>query len=69
MIWMAIRCGMARSGIRSFVELAKMTGIKIPTLTQTRRRKPETFTLYEIRAIDRIVHFTDEERRWICEKS
>lgn len=61
MIWPAIRSAMERNDIRSFAQLAKLTGIKIPTLTQTRRKHPESFIMYEILQIDKIVGFTDEE--------
>lgn len=61
MIWAAIRCAMERNGIRSIAELARVTGIKIPTLTQTRRRRPETFIMYELLQIDKVLGFTDEE--------
>ena len=60
-IWPAIRSAMERNDIRSFAQLAKLTGIKIPTLTQTRRKHPESFIMYEILQIDKIVGFTDEE--------
>ncbi len=67
MIWTAIRAAMERNGIKSIAELARLTGIRGPTLQQTRRRRPETFILYELRQLDRILHFTDIEWRWICE--
>ena len=65
MIWAAIRCGMEREGIKSISKLARLSGIKEPTLTQTRRRKPETFIWYEIRRIDEVLHFTEAEWRMI----
>lgn len=61
MIWAAIRCAMERNGIRSIAELARITGIKGPTLTQTRRRRPESFIMYELLQIDKVLGFTDEE--------
>lgn len=61
MIWMAIRCAMERNGIRSFAELARITGIKAPTLTQTRRRNPNSFTWAELKAINKALRFTDGE--------
>lgn len=61
MIWPVIRLAMERNGIRSFSELAKLTGISGPTLTQTRRRRPETFIMYELLQIDKVLRFTDEE--------
>lgn len=65
MIWPAIRSAMERNDIGSFAQLAKLTGIKIPTLTQTRRRRPESFIVYELLQIDRVLGFTDEEWRMI----
>ena len=67
MIWAAIRCAMERNGIKSITELARLTGISGPTLTQTRRRRPKTFILYELRQLDRILHFTEIEWRMIRE--
>ena len=67
MIWAAIRCAMERNGIKSIAELARLTGIRGPTLTQTRRRRPETFILYELKQLDRVLNFTTTEWRWICE--
>lgn len=61
MIWPAIRSAMERNDIRSFAQLAKLTGIKIPTLTQTRRKHPESFNMYELLQIDKVLGFTDEE--------
>lgn len=69
MIWSAIRCAMERNNIRSISELARLSGIKGPTLTQTRRRRPESFILYEIRELDRILHFTEAEWGMIYEGS
>ena len=65
MIWAAIRCAMERADIKSISELARLSGIKAPTLTQTRRRKPETFILYEIRQLDKVLDFTPAEWRMI----
>lgn len=61
MIWAAIKSAMERMNIHSITELARLTGIKAPTLTQTRRKRPETFILYEIWQLDRVLHFTDSE--------
>ena len=61
MIWPARRSAMERNDIRSFAQLAKLTGIKIPTLTQTRRKHPESFIMYELLQIDKVLGFTDEE--------
>lgn len=67
MIWAAIRCAMERNGIKSIAELARLTGIRGPTLQQTRRRRPETFILYELKQLDRVLNFTTTEWGWICE--
>ena len=61
MMWPAIRCAMERNWVRSIAELARVTGIKIPTLTQTRRKHPESFIMYELLQIDKVLGFTDEE--------
>lgn len=52
---------MAANHIENYTELAKQTGIKLRTL---RRRidDPSTLLLYEIRALDGILHFTDEDK-------
>lgn len=61
MIWCAIRSAMERAGIKSIQELAKETGINPSTLAHTRRKKPETFILYEIFQLDKILHFLPSE--------
>lgn len=61
MIWAAIRSGMEREHIRSIVELADRTGINKSTLTHTRRKNPNSFILYELKQIDRVLHFTESE--------
>lgn len=61
MIWKIIKIAMARSDINSYLELAQVTGIKPATLTQTRRRDPRSFRLYELAQIDKVVRFTSEE--------
>lgn len=61
MIWSAIRSAMERNNIHSIAELARLSGIKVPTLTQTRRRRPETFIWYELKQLDKILHFTQVE--------
>lgn len=61
MIWIAIRCAMERNKVRSFVELARLTGINESTLIRTRRKNPESFLIYELRQIDKVLGFTDEE--------
>ena len=61
MIWKIIKVAMARSDINSYLELAQVTGIKPATLTQTRRRDPRSFRLYELAQIDKALRFTSEE--------
>lgn len=52
---------MAANHIDNFKELARQTGIKLRTL---RRRidEPSTLLLYEIRALDEVLHFNDEDK-------
>ncbi|MBQ1297151.1 MAG: helix-turn-helix domain-containing protein [Clostridiales bacterium] len=61
MIWKIIKVAMTRSDINSYLELAQVTGIKPATLTQTRRRDPRSFRLYELAQIDKALRFTSEE--------
>lgn len=61
MIWKIIKIAMTRSDIGSYLELAQVTGIKPATLTQTRRRDPRSFRLYELAQIDKALRFTSEE--------
>lgn len=51
---------MAKNHIDNFGELAKLTGIKLRTLTR-RISNPETLLLYEIHALNDVLHFTDED--------
>ena len=67
MIWKIIRASMIRADIKSIAELAQITGINPATLTQTRRRNPRSFRLYELAQIDKAVHFTSEEWQQIRE--
>ncbi len=67
MIWKIIKIAMARSDINSYLELAQVTGIKPATLTQTRRRDPRSFRLYELAQIDKAVHFTADEWQQVRE--
>ena len=66
MIWKIIKIAMARSDINSYLELAQVTGINPATLTQTRRRDPRSFRLYELAQIDKAVHFPPEEWQQIA---
>lgn len=61
MIWKIIKTAMIRADIGSIVELAQVTGINPATLTQTRRRDPRSFRLYELAQIDKALRFTSEE--------
>ena len=61
MIWKIIKTAMLRADIGSYLELAQATGIKPATLTQTRRRDPRRFRLYELAQIDKVVKFSSEE--------
>lgn len=61
MIWKIIKTAMLRADIGSYLELAQVTGIKPATLTQTRRRDPRSFRLYELAQIDKALRFTSEE--------
>ena len=61
MIWCAIRSAMEREKISSIAKLAEITGIAPSTLQQTRRRRPQTFILYEIFQLDKVLHFTPAE--------
>ena len=60
-MWDVIKTAMIRAGIKSFRELAEATGIKEPTLTQTRRKNPKSFIWYEILQLDAVLKFTDTE--------
>ena len=60
MIWVVIRGAMERNHIKSFAELARLTGIKQPTLTQTRRRNPNSFLWWE-----RMDHRNNNRNRYI----
>lgn len=61
MIWKIIRMAMVRCGVKSIMELAERTGISPATLTQTRRRDPGSFRLYELTQLDKVLGFTVEE--------
>lgn len=69
MIWMVIRLAMERNHIKSFAELARLTGIKQPTLTQTRRKNPNSFLWWEIKEIDKVLNFTPGEWLMIGDKA
>lgn len=58
--WKAIKTAMVRSDIKSINELAELSGIGV-TLKQTRRADPDSFRKYEFMALDKVLHFTDEE--------
>ena len=51
---------MLNNYIEDFKELSQQTGIKYDTLG-VRLHKPETLRKYEIRLLDEVLHFTDED--------
>lgn len=55
-----LRQYMAINRISSLLELEKLTGFSKSTLHQ-RIRHPEELRLYEIRALDSVLHFSDED--------
>lgn len=59
MKWL-LREYMATNHIDNFKELAKLTGIKLRTLTR-RINNPETLLLYEIQALTDVLHFSDAD--------
>ncbi len=61
MIWKIIRIAMVRCGITNIAELAERSGINPATLTQTRRRDPGSFRLYELTQLDKVLGFTPTE--------
>lgn len=67
MIWRVIRMAMVRCDIKSIAELAERTGINPATLTQTRRRDPGSFRLYELTQLDKVLGFTSTEWEQIKE--
>lgn len=59
MKWM-IKEYLCKARIESISELAKMTGITMRTLYD-RISKPETLRMYELIALNDVLHFTDED--------
>lgn len=55
-----IREYMAKNRIRSLLELEKLTGLNKSTLHR-RLNHPEELRLFEIRELDKILHFSDED--------
>lgn len=51
---------LVQNRIESFRELAKMTGIKYKTLLE-HIASPENFRMYEVKALDKILNFRDED--------
>jgi hypothetical protein len=55
-----IREYMAKNRIMSLLELEKLTGLNKSTLHR-RLNHPEELRLFEIRALDSVLHFSDED--------
>ncbi len=51
---------MAQNHIENYNELAKATGIKLRTLMR-RVSEPSTLLLYEVQALEDVLHFSDED--------
>lgn len=51
---------MIEADINSFSELSRQTGIDYQTLN-VRIKDPGTFRVFEIRKLDELLHFTDED--------
>lgn len=51
---------MAINRISNFVELEKLTGFTKSTLFR-RMKHPEELKIYEIRVLDEVLHFSDED--------
>lgn len=60
-----IKVHMAEHQIEHLKVLAKLTGIDYQRLMK-RMKHPETFTVYELRALNEVLGFTDEEVGMIC---
>lgn len=54
------RMYMLKQDVESFKQLASLTGIKERNL-EKKIVNPSMFRLYEIRALDEILHFSDED--------
>lgn len=55
-----IRQAMARQGIRTITELAKLTGIRRQTLGVKIQSKPGTFTAYELAAVQKVLRLDND---------
>ena len=51
---------MIEADINNFSELSRQSGIDYQTLN-VRIKDPGTFRMYEIRKLDELLHFTDED--------
>ena len=51
---------MIEEDINNFSELSRMSGIDYQTLN-VRIKNPGTFRVYEIRQLDELLHFTEED--------
>ena len=59
MKWL-IKDYMCRAHIESISELAKLTGLT-RRLLYDRINNPETFRIFELKALDEVLHFQDED--------
>lgn len=53
------KLAMLQNNVKDFKHLASLAGIKYQTLLD-HLEKPELFRLYELKAVDDILHFPDE---------
>lgn len=56
-----IRRKMLENDIEYLTNLAELTGINIQTL-KSRIKDPGTLKVFEIRSLDRVLHFSDADR-------
>ena len=52
---------MNEADIDNFSELSRQSGIDYQTLNVRIKENPGTFRLYEIRQLDELLHFTEED--------
>ena len=52
---------MNEADIDNFSELSRQSGIDYQTLNVRIKENPGTFRLYEIRQLDELLHFSDED--------
>ena len=56
-----IRSNREKAGIRSELELSKVTGLSYQTLVRTRMKDPGSFKVYELRQIIKYTDWTPED--------